>query len=242
MHAVKFVILLYISTLSFSCKKDVEEIKEPAIANATSQLTEGSTALFTPLPATKQDFLNAKNVFTDDLDTTAIPKLNGKITLPLKGTRPAVIFKDSISEEDETAVIEYHYLGRNNNPALYQVEGSFWEWNECYLVNQYTGRKDTLWTIPVFSPDKSRIVNLSEGYGMEGNPNGYQLWQISGTKDSTTIRKTKEVNQDEWIPAGIYWENNHTLIFKAVTVTKFMARNGEPKEADFYYFRVKVSK
>ncbi|MES2484363.1 MAG: hypothetical protein V4581_00210 [Bacteroidota bacterium] len=245
MNLYKATVLAFIALLSFSCQKD-KDIQPEAHVLPTASIapkTKDTLKLFVPFAATKQDFSNAEKAFKNSIvsDTQAIRKINGEIILPLSPNKPPIVFKDTHPENDDEAV-EYNYTGHINNPDLYLAEGSFWEWHETYLINRTTGNTDTLWSTPVFSPDRKMMVNLSPGYGLEGDPNGFQAWQVHTNNGNATINKLKEVDQQEWIPLNVFWEDNRTLIFKAVTVDVFMAANGEPKDKDFYYFRVKVSR
>lgn len=200
-----------------------------------------SLKLFVPVTAKKQEFLKAQKEYAEVIDTTnAIAKTNGQITLPIKGNREPIVFKDSLQPKYDENIQEYNYIGHLDNPAFYLVKGDFWEWNDYYMINQYTGAQDTLWAHPVFSPDKSLIVNLSPAYGMEGDPNGIQLWKVSGNNGNATLSIVKEINQEEWIPLEVYWLDNRTLIFRAITIDNFMKAGGEPKEKDVYYFKMKV--
>jgi len=243
MNIYKSAALAFAALFSFSCQKDKET--QPVADQPTASLnaiTKDSLKLFVPYPATKQDFIKAEKAFKDIIvaDTQAIRKVNGEIVLPLSGNKPTMVFKDQHPENDDE-ISEYSYTGHVDNPNLYIVEGAFWEWHETYLINRATGKTDTLWSAPVFSPDKKLIVNLSPGYGLEGDPNGFELWQVKND-GNTAINRIKIVDQQEWIPLNFFWEDNRTLIFKAVTVDAFMKVNGEPKDKDIYYFRMKVAR
>ncbi|KOS06206.1 hypothetical protein AM493_09315 [Flavobacterium akiainvivens] len=227
-----------------SCGK--EKTTEPTNApvqeaQPTTTKAVDTTGLFVPVTTTRQEFLKTKKEYVEAIDTThTISKINGEITLPIKGNRPPVVFKDSLQPKYDENIEQYHYKGRIDNPAFYLVQGDFWEWNDYYMINQYTGKKDTLWSDPVFSPDKNLIVNLSPAYGLEGDPNGIQIWKVANNNGNATLSKIKVIDQQEWIPLEVYWVDNRTLIFRAVTVANFNKVNGEPQEKDVYYFKMRV--
>jgi hypothetical protein len=234
--------LLFIG-LIYSCSQKPEISANPA--EEKSSATAYTVATKIPHPkgdATKADFIKAKKAYKEEIttDTLAFHKKDSIIKLPLMGKTPFAIFRDINEMDNESGVEDYSYIGQYKNAGLYVVSGNLYEHAEAYLVNRQTGVKTTLWETPSLSPDGRHIANLCMAYGLDGEPNGYQIWRLDPKKATTTVTKIKEIDQQEWTAVDFVWENNNTLIFKAVTIDDFMNANGEPKEKDFYYFRVKL--
>lgn len=99
----------------------------------------------------------------------------------------------------------------------------------------------TIWNTPSISADNKFIANLSVEYGMEGVPNGIQVWKLNqikdGSLDSIPISKYFELDQLEWVPMDFVWESGKSLILKVVSVDAFMDSREELKDEDYYYLK-----
>jgi hypothetical protein len=206
-----------------------------------------SLRTFSITKATADDFIKAKKSFVDKTlyDTASFRKVNGEIKLPVdEKWRPFVTFTDSLINTDISDFRQYYYVGQYEKIGFYIVIGSFWEHSEFYLIDKRTGRQTTLWSSPTISPNEKLIANLSMTYGLEGVPNGIQIWRIDSNEhnqiEPISISKHLELDQQIWAPDDFYWETNNSLILKVTAVDKYMNENGQPNEKDFFYLRIKI--
>jgi len=200
-----------------------------------------SLQTFSMTKTTVADFIKAKKIYKDKFiqDTLNIKKVNGVTEVPLHRPHypPSVIFKDTLVGIGETEEREYYYIGHFPDLDNYLVSGTFWEHYECYLIDKETGSKTTTWNRPFLSPTSKYFANLSLPYGLEGLPNGIQIWNI---ENQNYLSKYFELNQKIWVPDDFVWETDNSLILKVVAVDKYLKENGKPNEKDFYYLRLQL--
>lgn len=233
--------IFFCLTISLSACGQKSTVKGENANDIESITSKDSLEIFSMTIATHEEFSKAKNKYKDQLvqDTLKMTKKNGVIVLPLQDPfySPSVIFTDTLGFGEEERR-EYHYLGQYPDLNLYLVAGSFWEHYECYLVNKEMGNTTVLWNNPKISPSSEYLANLSMPYGLEGIPNGIQIWKYD--KAYKAFIKIFELDQQIWAPEDFVWENETTLIMKVISVEKFWASNGEVNEKDFYYLRLKL--
>ena len=200
-----------------------------------------SLQTFSITKTTIENFTKAKKIYKDKFiqDTLNIKKVNGVTEVPLHRPHypPSVNFKDTLVGIGETEEREYHYLGHFPDLDNYLVSGTFWEHYECYLIDKETGSKTTTWSRPYLSPTSKYFANLSLPYGLEGLPNGIQIWNI---ENQNYLSKYFELDQQIWVPDDFVWETDNSLILKVATVDKYLNENGQPNEKDFYYLRLQL--
>lgn len=208
---------------------------------------QDSLKTFSISKATADDFNKAKKAFIDKTlyDTSAFRKVNGEINLPIdEKWRTSVTFTDTLLNTDESDSREYFYVGQYEAIGFYIVGGIFWEHSEYYLVDKRTGSQTKLWSSPSISPNEKFLANLSLPFGLEGAPNGIQVWRIDRNEhnqvEPISISKYIEIDQQIWSPDDFCWETDHSLILKVAAVDKYMNENGQPNENDFYYLRLKI--
>ncbi len=221
-----------------------------SVANTSPKIkatTIDSLQTFQITKATAEDFNNAKKSFVDKTlyDTITFRKVNGEIKLPTNEKwRPFVTFKDTLLNTDNSDVRQYYYVGQFDKIGFYIVGGSFWEHSEYYLVDKRTGRRTTTWSSPTLSPKDKFIANLSMTYGLEGVPNGIQVWRIDKHENNQvepiSLSKHLELDQQIWAPDDFVWESDNSIILKVAAVDKYMNESGQPNETDFYYLRLKI--
>lgn len=206
-----------------------------------------SLQTFSITKATADDFDNAKKSYLDKIvyDTTTYRKMSGEIKLPIdEKWRTFVTFTDTLINEVEAEdVRQYYYVGQFEKIGFYIVGGSFWEHSEYYLIDKRTGRQTTTWSSPTISPSDKFIANLSMTYGLEGVPNGIQIWRIDRNENNQiepiSLSKHLELDQQIWAPDDFVWESDYSLILKVAAVDKYMNEIGQPNLNDFYYLRLK---
>ncbi|MEY8022108.1 hypothetical protein AB8P51_14815 [Muriicola sp. SD30] len=129
----------------------------------------------------------------------------------------------------EEGITEFKYLGYNPRIEFHAVSASFWEETEVYLIDNKTAKTTTIWNFPTYSPNDSLIACLSQEYGLEGIPNGFQVWKLSANR---TLTKIEELDQKEWVPRELIWLDNSTIQLKITPVQQFY-ENGMPSDKIF---------
>jgi hypothetical protein len=209
----------------------------------TKSGAENSNLSFSVTNACFDDFSKAVRAYKDKFipDTTVIKKTNRVLKIPLVQPHypPSITFTDTLEDVGETDERTYKYLGQFKELGVYLVEGVFWEHYECYLIDKKTGWKTTVWNKPKLSPSSKYFANLSMSYGLEGVPNGIQIWKIA-VAGQELISKYFELDQQIWVPYDFIWETDNSLILKVASVDKFWSANGEVNDKDFSYLRIKL--
>ena len=241
------ILLPFIAAICLGCSSrasepilEVENQSTESIAEVRKDVAATSYTIET---ATRLNFEKAKknNPEAFTADTANFRKENGVLSLQLKDEwKLLTSFRDTLNapETDDTDIREYKYLGQLKPINKYVVGGYFWEFYECYLVDKVTGKVDTTWTSPSLSPDNRLLASLSLPYGLEGLPNGIQIFKVENS--GKQITKYFEINQDEWSPYESYWESNDSIIIKMLPIGRVLEINGIPKEEDFSYLRLKI--
>ena len=137
-------------------------------------------------------------------------------TIRIKTEKGNVDFVSRPNLEED--ISNFYYKEFNETNLFHVVCAHYWEDNECYLIDQKTSRIDTLWTKPIFSLDNNSLISKSMDYGLEGMPNGFQIWQLDEKRHWI---KTKEIDQLEWVPIEINWINNDSFEVKTVTIEHY---------------------
>ncbi len=235
--------ILYLVMLLVSCGQK-QQAAVP-VSNSHPLLIDSIQAL-SITNATAEDFLKAKQVYQEKtvFDTTVYRKYNHALRLPLYNKSRPLILKDTLVHTDDTEVRTYKYLGQFEKIGFYIVSGLFWEHYECYLIDKRTGDKTVVWNQPSLSPGEHFLANLSMDYGLEGVPNGLQIWRLdpypAHQLAPVVLKKCVEIDQQIWAPTDFVWENDYALIVKVAAVEKFMNENGTPNQSDFFYLRCSI--
>jgi hypothetical protein len=236
---------IILTFLLAACGQNSQSVDKTLTKNKAT--TNDSLQTFSITNATADDFNKAKKSFIDKTlyDTTTFKKVNGEIKLPVdEKWRPFVTFTDTLLNTDNSDIRQYYYVGQFEKIGFYIVGGGFWEHSEYYLIDKRTGRQTVTWSSPTISPTDKFIANLSMTYGLEGVPNGIQVWRIDRNQNNQvepiSLSKHLELDQQIWAPDDFYWETDNSLILKVAAVDKYMNENGQPNENDFYYLRLKI--
>lgn len=195
------------------------------------------TSLFSLTNATQEDFTKAKNNCKVKLvyDTLGV-KQNGRIKLRIENSENRFITFADVGEEEKKEC--YRYMGQLSTIGKYLVKGEFWEYDECYLIDKYSGNKLTLWNEPKLSPGDTYIANLSMMYGLEGVPNGFQIWKVA--ESGKKIEKIIEVDQGIWAAYNFYWESDSSLILSINPVERYHTIKGNLNDANSSYLRIQI--
>jgi len=240
---MKYQLLFLLALALASCGQKNDKKETIVTKNQTAVITDSLRNYSTSI-VTEDDFLNAKNNYKDLTlyDTASYRKINGKIKLPIKDKQKRfAVFNDTLVDSDSEDVRQYVYVGQFDKIGLYIVGGSFWEHFECYLVNKITGRQTTIWNDPMTSPKDKYIANLSMQYGLEGVPNGLQVWKVvNDGNEGFIIQKYFEIDQQIWAPEDFAWETEDTLVLKVFPVQMYWSKNGQMDASDYYYMRIRI--
>ena len=131
-----------------------------------------------------------------------------------------VVFNDTLMGTDDPRQKDYKFLGGIVSINKYVVEGVYWEYSECLIIDKETGKMDTIWSTPFLSPNSKYIASKSLPYGLEGLPNGIQVFRI----EKSEIQKFIEIDQQEWVPKEVAWSNQNTLVFSYIKVEEFWSQ------------------
>jgi hypothetical protein len=209
-------------------------------AASLEQVQDSSFHTFTLSRCTVDRYDQAKQHYQDKMlyDTAVYGKKDGVVKLPITDAwRSEIVYKDSLHGEESSR--EYQYLGQYDTFGLYVVDGSFYEFYECYLIDRYTGNETILWSIPALSTNNTFFANLSIGYGLEGMPNGLQVWQVTHTPENSyepiKVEKHIEMDQRNWIPTDFVWESDSSLILQVTPIEKYWEDN-----KPFFYLELKL--
>lgn len=135
----------------------------------------------------------------------------------------------------EVEVSKYEYLGFNPVTEFHVVIGRFWEHSECYLVDQRSARIDTIWSEPIFSRNDSLIISKSLPYGLDGLPNGFQVWTLNHQRRWT---KVQEHDQQDWLPLEIKWVSDREFLVKQMSVDDFWEHGDEADSIEVVQYSV----
>jgi len=228
MKIIVFILPLFIF---YSCSENAEvsstttEKEEPIVIES-----ETFEELEDVNPSLEEQYAKA----FDDSRFSQIPitKTDSSFTLTLyNGSKT---FQDH--NQDEPDGVEFEFHGLNEKNGLYIVEGHYWEWYEYYLIDKTTGHTDTIWTKPIFSPDNKLLISKSVDWGLEGTPNGYQIWKMLAEHKWI---KLIEIDQQKWVPLGFSWISNDTFIMKKAKLSDY-AENWDNINDYVIYEKIKV--
>lgn len=194
--------------------------------------------------STSDDFIQAKKNYLNKIkfDSLKLNKINGEIKLPIdEKWKPFISFKDTLLNTDETDVREYKYFGEFENIGLYIIEANYWEHFEYYLINQKTGKQTVIWNYPYISPNNLYIANLSMPYGLEGVPNGIQIWKIDkNSYNNVDLIKYFEIDQQIWAAEDFVWESDNSIILKVVYLNENNQKTESQNLNSYSYLKLKI--
>lgn len=243
---MKQIIIIFLTILTPSCNQNNKPID--VINTLTKEVNNDDVESFSIIEASAFEFELANSKYENPIvyDSITYKKKDGAINLPINSKwKPFVTFIDTLLKTDETEIREYYYMGQFKNIGFYLVSGTFWEYSENSLVNKRTGNVTSIWNTPIISPNEKFIANLSMPYGLEGIPNGIQIWSVEKNEKNQaipiSISKHIEIDQSIWIPVEITWESDVSLILKVVSIHNFLESGGKPEDKDHYFLRLNIN-
>ena len=220
MRITKFIVALKVLMLlsfMYNCSAQSDDKKESKASTQDVTFNKDSLTLknkpYHIEASTEDGFKKAKdgykNILSKESSSSVIIK-NNAIDLVLANNKK-ITFTNIKEGSDETETKEYKYVGQSSQPDYFVINAKYWEGSEFFLVNKQNGRIDTLWNSPLFSPELKYIACQSEMYGMDGVPNGIQIFSVR----NSSLEKIVAIDQQEWVPLEVVWENEKSLIIKA---------------------------
>lgn len=244
-NKMRILLILVLPILFIACTH-TPNLNEKNSNNSTNKSID-SLETFSITPNLLEDYIHAKKNYINKIkfDTSIFKKENSEIKLPMNEKwRTHITFKDSLLNNDETDFREYNYIGQIDTIGFYIVEANYWEHFEYYLINKNSGKQIILWNIPFVSPNIKYIANLSMPYGLEGVPNGIQVWKINYNQNNQsepiTISKQLEIDQQNWAAEDLVWESDNTLILKVISLTNDLNETILQNNNKYYYLRLKI--
>ncbi|QIX63036.1 hypothetical protein FY528_08645 [Hymenobacter lutimineralis] len=123
----------------------------------------------------------------------------------------AVSFVGKPAEKYEVDQEEFSYAGSIAAIHKCLVRCQYWESSRTYIVDQQSGRVDTLWGTPALSSDLTRMASLYAGWGME-EINGVQIYKMVNGR----VKPLITIDQQDWIPIDLCWSGSQVVLLKVV--------------------------
>jgi len=110
-------------------------------------------------------------------------------------------------KDDPDEYCDFMYAGYLPDIHHYLVFGSYYESNDCVLINANNGDVTHVWGIPVISPDHKYVICPSVDLVARFNNNGFQLFSYRDNK----LVPEGDVQFDKWGPGRMKWLDNTTI-------------------------------
>jgi hypothetical protein len=240
-----YLFILTIWLVWTSCSDQTTEKTPPngtgRDSSSVNSFPADTSSLFSLSNVTADEFSKAKNSFKDKIlyDSTTLRKKSDTLKIPTDNKiKPFVIFTDTLPNTDETEIRDYQYFGQFPEIGVYIAHLDYYEGSEFILIDKHTGMQTSVWNKPKLSPNDKFIANLSPSYGMEGVPNGIQVWRVN--KNGQRISKYIEIDQLVWVPYDFYWETESSLVLHVNSVEKFLEGDGRLKKEGRHFLRLTI--
>jgi hypothetical protein len=221
-----FIIILTLFTF-YSCSHSGDKGKITTIDNS----------LLTIEKVTEQEYLQVKKNYQNSITVdSSIKKVDSLINIPLKiGSYKS--FKDKIKGEEDEGRVEFKYIGRQNSIDISILEVGYWEGGHAIIVDNQNGETFDFWSVPIISSDNKKLATYLES-GLEGYPVGIQIWHVQQSK-YYKLDKLIEINQTQWDPKEICWDDNNTLFVRAINFPIFEKVQGDTTRT--FYLKIKIN-
>lgn len=236
MSKLNFVLLVFFIVLINGCKNNKKQsINYLDYSNSDSNRTvESGVQLYFIKKIKEKDFSFFSTHYKNEqyYNYTQQKKINGELVLNLN-SKKTIKFKDSINYDHEEDSEKYNYLAFNNYLNSYFIKLERWEQNDILMINKENGNIDTLWSLPILSPQKKHLLELSSSWGLEGIPNGIRVYKYEKNK----LKLYFQIIQSTWIPKSSFWKNENTILIKVLPTNKYTADNNTINN-DFKYLEI----
>jgi hypothetical protein len=229
---MRYLQLFFIPLLLISCNSNQPDSKQPDKVTDTvisnTVLVEPSTIIKTFTD--KIDTIHIgkqvielmpvdKNVF-EDLgvvefnepddeiinDTANVKRDFLRLTFKLKNGTDTTLTNDTT--ELWSKYRDYQYLDNYDFMDYWLLSVTYYEGFSYMLLDKETGEDITIWSIPIFSPNREKFVcnsfDMEAGY----NPNGLQYFRIENGKLVNDWNK----ELSDWGPSKVKWLNDTLII------------------------------
>lgn len=149
-----------------------------------------------------------------------LQKKNGVLTIPLPNGQKKV-FKDWHLNTDEDDQVRYTYRGYLLDFKQHLVFAEYYETGEWLLLSE-EGKVLKLWSEPLCSPDRTKLLTYAGSLEYDIMPTGLQLFQLAQGK----LVKQWEYKTTKWEPKRVFWLTNQQLCMQAQTADVTVASGG----------------
>ena len=223
----KKTLIIILTLFSFySCSYYVSKAKS----------TSGDNCMLTIEKVSEQEYLQVKNKYHNSITIdSSIHKVDSTIEIPIKigGSKS---FADKNKGVEDEGRIEFKYIGRQNTIDISIIDVGYWEDGKTIIVDNQNGETFDFWSEPKISPDNKKLATFLE-CGLEGNPVGIQIWQVQPNK-YYKLDKLIEINQTQWDPKEICWDDNNNLFVQATSFPLFEQTKGNTIST--FYLKIKI--
>lgn len=140
--------------------------------------------------------------------------------IKIKSQTGTITFRSASNTEDG---VVYEFAGENATNSFSVVKANLYEGSEYYLVDQVSGNIDTIWNAPLFNEASNMLVCKSLDFGLEGRPNGFQVFKFN--QKSRTWKKLLEIEDMESVPVEIAWVSENRIIIRSVSFSNYELGN-----------------
>jgi len=212
-----------------------------ALCNPALAFGQPPAKLYTVTNARKADFLAAQQAHPAPAispDKTGFQQKGTALSLRLT-TGQQVVFKSKPVLTFEEDGEELTYAGKLPTLKKYVLHASYYESSAYFLVDQTTGRVDTLRDAPIPNPGNTRLAATFHGYPYEGVPNGVDIYTIHNGR----LRKELKIEQQKWLPYNLAWTSDNAFILQCLPIAEADKINNQTElnralAAKAFYLRV----
>lgn len=173
---------------------------------------------YTVTNARQADFLAARQAHPAPAlspDKTGFQQKGTTLSLRLTNGRQVVFQSKPIATFEENGE-EITYAGKLPQLHKYVLHASYYESAAYFLVDQTTGRVDTLRDMPIPNPGHTRLAATFQGYPYEGVPNGLDIYTIQNGR----LRREFNIEQLKWLPYDLAWTSDNALILQCLPLAE----------------------
>jgi hypothetical protein len=121
------------------------------------------------------------------------------------------ILKDN-ADFDDDEYVRHFFIKSWNDIGHWQILSTYNESFTYLLIDQTDGTETSIWSDPVFSPDKKYFLTGSADIDAGFIPNGFQLWSLTNNKPS----KVWERELTDWGADNLIWTDDNYVLGEQV--------------------------
>ncbi|WP_022826259.1 hypothetical protein [Hymenobacter norwichensis] len=138
-----------------------------------------------------------------------LTKQHGILQIPLRN-RHHKILADKHLNTDEDDQVRYTYRGYLLDFKQHLVLAEYYETGEWLLISEQ-GNTLVLWSEPLSSPDRTKLVTYAGNLEYDMMPTGIQLFQVVQGR----LVLQWEHKETRWNPQRLFWQTNQQLCLQA---------------------------